>query len=169
MSLKKQNSGYTLIELAVVIALIGIMLFFAIPRVHETVLSDNTESFSRWIITHIRNLKAAAVRDQIKYILNVDLDTGRFWVTSDGMPEEELQNALQEAYRLSKDIRILDIEFPLKGKITGGQVEINFYTADYSDKAVIHIENDRRRQLSFLIEPFLPGVKLYEAYFEFDI
>ena len=166
MPLQKKN-GYTLIELVVVISLISIMLFFALPRFQDTVLTDSTKKFSRWLISKTRSLKAAAVRDQKRYNLNVDLDTGKFWVTSDSMSEEERQNAGQNGYRLPEDVRIIDIEFPLKGKITGGQVEIDFYSADYSDKAMIHIENSSRKQLSFLIEPFLPGAKLYEEYVGF--
>ena len=168
MPVKEKNSGYTLIELVVVISLISILLFFAIPRFQETLLPDNTKKFSRWIIATIRSLKASAVRDQKRYILNVNLDTGRFWVTSDAMSEEELQNAETAGYSLSEDVRIIDIEFPLKGKITGGQAEISFYKADYSDKAIIHIENDSRKQMSFSVEPFLSGVRLYEKYIGFE-
>jgi len=168
MPLTKNNSGYTLIELVVVITLISIMLFFAIPRFQGAVFTDNTNKFSRWIITKIRGLKEAAVRDQKRYMLNVNLDIGKFWVTSDSMSEEELQHAEQDGYSLPEDVHIVDMEFPLKGKITSGQVEISFYKADYSDKVMIHIENDSRRQLSFLVEPFLPGVKLYEKYIGFE-
>ena len=168
MPLKEKNSGYTLIELVVVISLISILLFFAIPRVQDTFLTDNTKKFSRWFITTIRNLKAAAVRDQKRYILNINIDAGRFWVTSDSMSEEELQDAANAGYSLSDDVRIIDIEFPLKGKITGGQAEISFYKADYSDKAMIHIEDDSRKQMSFSVEPFLSGVRLYEKYIGFE-
>jgi len=34
---------------------------------------------------------------------------------------------------------------------------------------MIHIENNSRKSMSFLIEPFLPGVKLYDAYIGFEI
>ncbi|MEW6673898.1 MAG: type II secretion system protein [Thermodesulfobacteriota bacterium] len=168
MHLKKKNSGYTLIELVVVVTLISIMLFFAVPRFQGTILTDSTKTLSRWVIVKTRSLKAAAVRDQKRYMLNIDLDAGKFWVTSETMSEEALQNAERDGYRLPEDIRIIDVEFPLKGKITGGRVEISFYKADYSDKVVIHIENDRRRQMTFLIEPFLTGVKLYEQYVGFE-
>lgn len=168
MSLKKSNDGYTLIELIVVITLIGIMLFFAVPRFQNSIISDSTRTFSRWILTSVRNLKAAAVRDQKRFALNFDLDTGRIWITSEGMSEEDLQNAEQGSYRLPEDLRIMDVEFPVEGKITSGLAEINFYRGDYSDKAIIHVESGRRRQVSFLIEPFLPGAKLYEEYIGFE-
>lgn len=168
MLLKKKNSGYTLIELVVVIALISIMLFFAIPRFQGAVFTDNTRKVSRWIINTIRSLKAAAVRDQKQYVLIIDIDSGKFQITTDSMSEEERQSAGQNEFTLPEDVRIIDVEFPFKGKVTGGQVEISFYKSDYSDKAMIHIINDRRRQMSFLIEPFLPGVKLYEEYIGFE-
>lgn len=163
-----KDSGYTLIELVVVVSLISIMLFFAMPRFRNTVLTDSTSKVSRWIIAQVRSLKAAAVRDQKQYILNISLDSGKFWVTTDSMSEEELRNADQNGFTLPNDVRIVDVEFPVKGKITSGQVEISFYKSNYSDKALIHIENDRRKQLSFLVEPFLPGVKFHEKYIEFE-
>ncbi|MBU1161919.1 MAG: prepilin-type N-terminal cleavage/methylation domain-containing protein, partial [Proteobacteria bacterium] len=45
--------GFTLIELIVVISLISIMLFFAIPRFQSNVLSDSTKEVSRWILLKI--------------------------------------------------------------------------------------------------------------------
>jgi len=168
MRLKHKDSGYTLIELVVVVSLISIMLFFAMPRFRYTVLTDSTRKVSRWIIVQVRSLKAAAVRDQKQYILNISLDSGKFWVTTDSMSEEELRNAHLNGFTLPNDVRIVDVEFPVKGKITNGQVEISFYKSNYSDKVLIHIENDRRMQLSFLVEPFLPGVKFHEKYIEFE-
>lgn len=165
---KRKESGYTLIELVVVVALIGIMLFFAVPRFRDTVLTDSTANTSRWIMIKVRSLKSAAVRDHKRYTLNVSLDLNRLWVTDAAMSEDECRQAEQDGFQLPDDVRILDVEFPLKGKVSSGRAEIDFYSADYSDKALIHIEDDRHRQLSFLIEPFLPGVRLHEKYIGFE-
>jgi len=164
----RQESGYTLIELVVVVALIGVMLFFAVPRFRSTVMTDSTANVSRWILIKVRSLKLAAVRDHKRYTLNVSLDLNKMWITDVAMSEDERRQAEQDGYQLPDDVRILDVEFPLKGKIGSGQAEIDFFSADYSDKALIHIENDRHRQLSFLIEPFLPGVRLHEKYIGFE-
>ncbi len=45
---------------------------------------------------------------------------------------------------------------------------ICFYKAGYSDKAIIHIEDEDHYQVSFLIEPFLPNMKLYQEYVSFE-
>ena len=58
-------------------------------------------------------------------------------------------------------------EFLNEDKITRGIAEIHFYRKGYSDKALIHIEDDDNEQSSYLIEPFLPHVKIIEEYVEF--
>lgn len=163
-----QNNGFTLIELIVVISLIGLTLFFAIPRFKDSVLSDNTKKVSRWIVAKVHTLKAGAVRDQKLYILHINLDSNRLWMTNELMSEQELQNAAQNAYVLPDDIQVLDVEYPDEEIITEGQADIHFYKRGYSDKAMIHIENNDHEQLSFLIEPFLSRIKVYEKYEGFE-
>lgn len=160
--------GFTLIELIVVISLISIMLFFSIPRFQNTFLSDNTKKTSRWIIGKVRALKEVAVQDQKLYILHVNMDTNSLWVSNDSMSEKEIQNANQEEFILPDDVKVLDVEFPEKGKISSGLADIFFYKNNYSDKALIHIEDSDNQQLSFLIEPFLTKVKMYEKYAGFE-
>jgi len=163
-----QNSGFTLIELVVVISLISIMLFFSLPRFQGVLLTDNSKKVSRWIMTTVRLLKTTAAENQKLYVLNTSIDQNKFWVTHEAMSPEELQNAERNSYELPPDIHIKDIQFPAKGKISTGQAEICFYKNNLSDKALIHIEDTDYKQLSFLIEPFLPGVKFYERYIGFE-
>ncbi len=164
----RQNNGFTLIELIVVISLISLMIFFAIPRFQDSVLSDNTKKVSRWIIAKVHALKERAVRDQKLYILHVNLDSNRLWMTNEFMSEQELQNAAQSAYELPDNIKVLDVEYPDEEIISVGRADIYFYKKGYSDKAMIHIENNDNEQLSFLIEPFLSRVRMYETYVDFE-
>ena len=159
--------GYTLIELVVVIALISTMLFFAMPKFRNNVLTDQVRKSSRWIITQTRHLKQQSIREKKDFILHVDMDADKFWMSTPDMEEEALEKAENEAYRLSEDMEIIDVEFPTKGKISSGQADIYFYAKGYSDKALIHIQNDDDRQASFLIEPFLPQPKYSEGYLDF--
>lgn len=90
------------------------------------------------------------------------------WVTDELMSEEEMQNAEQQGFELPDDINLLDVEYPGKDKMLFGRADIYFYKKGYSDKALIHIEDSSNKQLSFLIEPFLSKVELYEKYVEFE-
>ena len=159
--------GFTLLELIVVIALLGIMLIFTVPRFHETLFLDRTKTGSRWIIGKIQALKEAALRNQKQYSLHINLDTEQFWETHASMSAEELENAELNASPLPGGLKIADIEYPVRGKITSGQTDITFYKNGASDKVLIHLQ-DGDEYVSFLIEPFLSEVIRYEMYASFE-
>lgn len=160
--------GYTLIELVVVMALIAIMFFFAMPRFRDNVLTDQFRKTSRWVITQTRHLKQQSVREKKDYILHVDMDANKLWVSSPDMEAEALEQAEDEAFQLPEDLEIMDVEFPGRGKMSSGQADIYFYAKGYSDKALIHMQQDSDRRVSFLIEPFLPQIRYIEDYSDFD-
>ena len=169
MPVLKNNRGFTFIELIVVMAIISIMLFFSLPRFGDMLGGgDSTKKVSRWIISQVRLLKNSAVRDQKLYILNVDIDANRIWATAESGESEESRSSVLRSYQFPEGINIIDIEYPGKGKISLGQTEILFNKKGYSDKALIHIENDEGEQLSYLVEPFLKSVKIYRHYAGFD-
>jgi prepilin-type N-terminal cleavage/methylation domain-containing protein len=159
--------GFTLIELVVVISLISIMLFFAVPRFQNNVLSDSTKEVSRWILLKIPYIKESAAREQRRYVLHVSFESNKLWITHEAMLQEALQSAETNGYTLPEDVKLLDVEYPDKEKISTGQADIYFNEEGYSDKAIIHLENDDNEKFSFLIEPFLRRVRLYNSYAEF--
>lgn len=159
--------GFTLIELIVVMALFGIMLFFSLPRLQDNPFLDDAKKSSRWLIGKVEALKESAVRDKIQYALNFDLDSGRMWETNVSMSAEDLESARLNSHTLPAHVHIVDIEFPGRGKVISGQTEITFYRAGYTDKALIHLQ-DGDRYLSFLIEPFLSEVQFFDKYASFQ-
>ncbi len=161
------NSGFTLIELIVVVALLGLMLFFSLPRLQNNPFLDDTKKSSRWLIGKIQNLKESAIRDQKKYALHFDLDSGRVWETNESMTPEDIEKALFDSYALPEPLRIIDIEYPTRGKVRSGQVKIVFNKTGYTNKAMVHMQNDDA-YLSFLIEPFLSDVQFFEKYASFE-
>ena len=162
-----KNSGFTLIELIVVVALMGLMLFFSLPRLQNNPFLNDTKKSSRWLISKIRTLKESAIRDQKTYTLHFDLDSGRVWETHQAMSMEDIESAVMDSYVLPDDLQIIDVEYPSQGKINSGQAEINFYKAGYTNKALVHMQ-DGDIYLSFLIEPFLSDVQLFEKYASFE-
>ena len=49
--------GFTLIELIVVISLIGLMLFFSLPRLQNNPFIDDSKKSARWLIGKVQTLK----------------------------------------------------------------------------------------------------------------
>jgi len=164
----KFASGFTLIELTVVVCLISTLLFLILPRLENSFFLNNTHKTARWIIATARILKDDAQRKQKRFKLVINLDTNRMWVSTEAEPEEKLKPSDHNQYILPSNVKILDIEYPAIGKITSGRADINFYKKGYSDKALIHLEDDDENQISLLIEPFLSKVAVYEEYIRFE-
>ena len=162
-----QNSGFTLIELIVVISLFGLMLFFSLPRLQNNPFLDDRKESARWLIAKVQLLKENAIRNQKQYTLHFDLDSSRVWETNETMSQEDLESAALNSKDLPGDVRVIDVEYPTKGKIENGLAEITFYKAGYTDKALVHLQ-DGDSYLSFLIEPFLSSVQFFESYASFE-
>jgi prepilin-type N-terminal cleavage/methylation domain-containing protein len=162
------NKGFTLLELMVVITLISMMLFFAIPNFHGFGPDDDIKRTSRWLLLNIKLLKGKALKEQKEYILNISIESKLFWISNEDMSEEEKLVAKEKGFNVPESISVIDVEFTEDKKVSIGDAEIYFYKKGYSDKAIIHIEDEENNKISFVIEPFLSRVKMLDEYASFD-
>ncbi|MEE4357456.1 MAG: type II secretion system protein [Desulfococcaceae bacterium] len=162
------EKGYTLIELIVVIALIGILLSFTIPRFHGSLLSDNSNKTVRRIVLQVQHLRQNAVRSRKMHTLHISPDSRKMWVTNEGMSEEDAEAAADGGEEFPEDVDITDVEYPDDEKISYGEARIRFSPKGYSDKVMIHLENTDGERKSLLIEPFLPNIEIFDDYVEFE-
>jgi prepilin-type N-terminal cleavage/methylation domain-containing protein len=162
------NNGFTLIELIVVMALISTVLFFVTPRFQSTALSDSKKIITRWITTTNRVLRVNALKHQRRYAMHIDLDNGTLWTSSDGMTAEETEKQTRKSLQLPDDLKLIDVEYPGREKVTAGRADIFFYKENFSQMAFIHVEKDGYHKMTFQIEPFLPDTGIFEDYVEFE-
>lgn len=158
----KQQMGYTLVELIVVICLLGLMLGFTLPKVENAMVADPFQKTSRTLLTLIRNLKQAAVADQRVYLLNIDLNGNRLWETDETMTEEILQRIEEKGLRLASGVWFSKVTVDGRDAASSGIARIRFYPKGYSDPAEIWIEGEGRKRRGFIVEPFLPQVRMEE-------
>ena len=144
-------------------SLLTLMLYVAVPRLQNDLLSDGTLRAARWIIAQVRSLQQEAVRAQDTFSLHLDLAAGRLWVTHEAMDAAQQAVAEDAAYRLPRGVSLREVDYPGGRRQTDGVAQIRFYPQEVSDMAVIHIADDGGREFSFRIEPFLAGVKLFPA------
>jgi general secretion pathway protein H len=156
-----RQAGFTLIELVVVMSLLALMLYVAIPRLQNDLLSDGTLRAARWIIAQVRTLQEEAVRVQATFSLHLDLTANRLWVTDERMDAAQQEAAEDAAYRLPRGVSLREVAYPGGNRQTVGVAQIRFYPEEVSDMALIHLSDDGGREFSFRIEPFLAGVKLF--------
>jgi prepilin-type N-terminal cleavage/methylation domain-containing protein len=154
--------GFTLIELIAVISIMGMMLFFSIPRLGNDPQSGDMGSVSRWIMLNVRALKTRAAEERQTIVLTVELDANALSITDEKSAENEGEVPEAKKYQLPSGIQLLDVEYPGRGIVTARKTPIHFYTKGYSDKALIHIRDKDNTVFSLLIEPFLPVVEVFE-------
>lgn len=157
------ETGFTLIELIVVMVLVSIMLLVAVPNFSAFLFSDNADKVVRWITIKTKFLKERSVIEQKQYVLNVDLDANRLWISDDSVDSDEaVLEAQKNGYDLPENITLLDVTYPGRGTVTSETAAINFYQKGYSDRAVIHLADHDEKKITIVIESFLPDVKFHE-------
>jgi general secretion pathway protein H len=164
---KQNKKGYTLIELAVVVLLISLMLLLAVPRVRDTLLNDSLKSAARHIIGTARELRYDAVREQVDYVLHIDLGSRTIWTYSADMTPEKKDQRKKDAYRLPDDLKILDIYHPEGEKKNEGEDTITFFSKGYIQPSILHLARGDRA-VTLVFQPFLTGIKIYEEYVDFS-
>ena len=189
---QRARTGFTLIELMVVMLLISIILAVAIPRFEGGFLQDPIKQFSRKMISMVRSLRSAAVQTQKQYTLIVDLNAQQLYVISQAVEPETDEAGTAEAgiaeaetaetrtaeagtasqipgkrFKLPDSLALVAVEFPNSDQITTGTAEIHFYPAGYSDHAFIRLESSSEDRYTYVVQPLLPKVKLFEEWIDF--
>ena len=164
----RENKGFTLIELTVVVVLIGIILTLTVPRFQTAIVTDDLKATTRKMVGMIKGLRDEAIREQRVYFLHFDLESNRFWIDSTGMTEEERARAAEKAYTLPGRVQVLDIWSSSKGKKMTGQTAIRFSKKGYVQPSAIHLGADDGRKFTLVLSPFLGRVEVYDRYIEFE-
>ena len=160
-----KRNGYTLVELAVVVFLAGLMLTLAVPKVRDTLVNDGLKSTVRHFVGAVRALRTDAVREQIDYVLLLDLDKNSFWTYSTDMTPEKLLDRKKNAFLFPAGVKIADVSQLGLEKKSGGEVAIKLYKQGYVQPTIIHLVKDDR-YLTIALAPFLNNIKIYEKYAE---
>jgi len=158
------DKGYTLIELAVVVILIGLFLGLSIPRFQYAMVSDDLKATIRRIVGTVKGLRNEAIREQQVYIFHLDLESNRLWIEPPGIGEEERALARERAFKFPPGVRILDVWCKGKGKKVNGEVAIRFSKKGYVEQTVIHLGAEDGREFTLVLNPFLGTIKVYDKY-----
>ena len=162
------DSGFTLMELIVVLFIISIMLVLTIPEFSQRILRDDTETTLNWIVFNVSKLKKEAGYQGKDFFMCISPDTNTISIRVNSPDPESSEGKVIADFLLPEDVTLDGVEFNMSGQKTDNASCIQFYKKKYSDHAIIHISNNHGKAFSCLIQPFLHKVKIYEKYIQFE-
>lgn len=162
------SSGFTLLELLVVIVLIGVIVVLAVPSTRGILTGDSLKKASRQFIAMERKLRGDAVRDQIDYILCMDLPNSAYWVITSDMTPEKQDEIKKSPKHLPADVVIADIVDENNKKKFDGEARIVFRKSNICSPALIHLSYEEDN-MTIVINPFLGVTDIYDKYVDVSI
>lgn len=162
--------GFTLIELAMVMLVIGIVMAVAMPRVGGMLERQQMQRTINVLRGTVRYLQARAALTKKVYRLTVDLEH-QLWsvcVQDYAGAEECKPEPTRELrdYVLPLTVHILDVMTPQGEKVREGLATTHFYPTGFAEPSIIHLASDTEQRFTVMIEPIAGRIKVYDGYVE---
>ena len=146
---EREDEGFTLIEITVVMTLISIMLAMAVPSMRETLLTDQLSSTARRLIGTVRGLRNQAVSEQQPYLLHFDRAEKKIWFAPDKPSDDD------------EDDTILQGEVILpEGQKDDELITLWISKQGYMDETLIHL-TDGDKTIGIFFSSFLATIKIF--------
>ncbi|MBF0232325.1 MAG: type II secretion system protein [Desulfamplus sp.] len=168
-AIRSGKSGFTLLELIVVLAVIGTVLFITLPKFRTLTFGNDSNRQLNLLLNTVRDLKIRSISDDIDYILHLDSDRSVIWITSSDMPSDIMDKAREKGQPLPQSLYLTGVDiYGTPDHSREDEYRILFSRYGYCDMALIHIrDRESMDELTVVIEPFLSDTKIIRRYISF--
>ena len=163
----RDERGFTMVELGMVLLVLGIVMAIVLPRFGGTLERQQLRSTINVIHGTVRYLQAYAALTKRVYRLTFDLDRQVMSVcyfqgeTCTPEASRELRD-----YVLPASVRILDVVSPQGAKTRAGEATTHFHPTGLAEPSIIHLGTDSNQKATLVIEPLAGRVKVFDDYVE---
>ena len=162
----RSTKGFTFLELAIVITLLGLVSFLTVPRLQVMLAGNSLERASRNLATIIRYARGLTAGEGTGHLLYIDIEQNRYWLSrvkagAQGSLEPE---EVMERKRLPDSVSFKDVETLGGGLTAKGEAIIHFWTNGLVEMSSIHLENEKGHRITLVINPITGSVVTKEGY-----
>jgi general secretion pathway protein H len=159
--------GFTLIEIAVVLVIIGLVMMLVIPRLPSSE-SENLKISARTLASTLRYLQERAATSRTTYYLHIEPGTDTFKIQEAGGDgsEKDPGDPLLQKRPVKEGIIAADVYIPRLGKVNEGQVTLTIGMGGLRDFVIIHLRSADNSFWTVMAFPASGKVKVYEGYQE---
>lgn len=168
------QKGFTLIELTVVLFLMGLFLFAALPNVQSFLFHSDLSTVARSLKATVRLLRSKSIVTGRNTVLCVDLDRDRYWGEFDdpeadrAMRSSKPSSPVVPFQALPEGIRFMDATTIRLPKRETGRVCSLLNSKGVIEETVIHLADQGNRVLTIIINAYTGRFSLYEEYVDVE-
>ena len=159
--------GFTLLELIVVMALIGLTVAFAMPQFGGFLVGDRMKTSVRKLVGLVHQTAALARRYQEPYLLQYRESERRFVA----MPERDKEERQErEGEKKTLSLAVGDAVFVgefwswYNGSLSGKDRVIRFSKEGYIEPTILYFGREDGPEMSVLLPPFLGKVRVEDRH-----
>ncbi len=162
-----QSAGFTLIELALVIVVLGIMIAIVVPTFSE-ITDANLRRSARHLTGTVRFLREESEATKLQYRLRFDIPNGQYWAEV----QKQLDDKTVEYARLSS---VISTEGSLSGNTTFVDIKAGSHPDDpwivftpdgWVESAYIHLRDGNGKDFTLIVKPLTGATELREGVVE---
>ena len=167
-----KESGFTLIEISVVVVLIGLFFSIAMPRLGNFLFQTDLKSVARSLKATVQIMRSKSIATHRHTVLNIDVDKGTYW-GGYALQKQELVSPqdnlpLVSPRRLPEGIKFLDAANINSPKIRFGTVSSVFNPKGSVEETVLHLKDKDNNILTIVINAYTARFSLYDEYVDVE-
>ena len=161
------EAGFTLVELAVVVVLVGLLLGLVLPRL-PFVGDDRLEETARRIAGMTRHIYNESALTGLEHRIRIDLTHQKIEglrLEADGELVPLSGNG--RGSELPDSVRFVDAELVGSKKISSGQLDTRVLPVGWLDETVIHLRGSNEQILTLHLQPLTGVTEIHEGHKDF--
>lgn len=161
------RSGFTLIEIAIVMAIIGMVMLLVIPRLPSSD-GENLRISARTLAATLRYMQERAGTRRTGYYLSLapGTESAKIYEYSELEMNKQPSDPLLQKPVLKAGVQVADIFIPRLGKVREGQVRLDIGAGGLRDVVIIHLRSADSQFSTVMAFPSGGKVKVYDGYQE---